>query len=379
MMKTVSAVVVCAGKATRMGGIDKIFANVCGVPVVARTLKACDESEYINDITVVTNSDNFDRINELAKKYGIIKKITFCEGGKTRAHSVLNGVTASEGEYVAIMDGARPLIKPCHIDDTCKAAFETGAAALGIPVVDTLKRVQDGSIVNTVDRQSLVRIQTPQVFETAHYTSLAKQALETDFEFTDDCSIYEYFGEKVSVVYGSVENIKITVRDDLDICERLVNRMVRVGHGYDVHRLVPDRELWLCGEKIDFELGLEGHSDADVALHALTDAMLGAAAMGDIGALFPDTDMKYKNISSILLLKRAAERVLEKYSISNVDVTIIAQKPKLRSHIDAMRKNIADALGIDIDCVSVKATTEEGLGFTGDLSGISAHAVCALY
>lgn len=154
---------------------------------------------------------------------------------------------------------------------------------------------------------------------------------------------------------------------------------MRIGHGYDVHKFAKDRELWLCGEKIDFEMGLLGHSDADVALHALTDAMLGAAAMGDIGKLFPDTDPKYKGISSITLLKSAAEKIFSKYTFGNCDITIIAQKPKLSPYIQKMRKNIADALQVDIDSVNVKATTEEGLGFTGSLEGISAHAVCVLH
>ena len=153
---------------------------------------------------------------------------------------------------------------------------------------------------------------------------------------------------------------------------------VRTGHGYDVHRFKEGRELWLCGEKIDYELGLDGHSDADVSLHALTDAILGAAGLGDIGRHFPDTDMQYKGISSVILLKKVWADVSRDYSLCNCDVTIIAQKPKLMPYIDKMRKNIADALDVDITRVNVKATTEERLGFTGRLEGISSHAVCTL-
>ncbi len=154
---------------------------------------------------------------------------------------------------------------------------------------------------------------------------------------------------------------------------------VRVGHGYDVHRFKEGRKLWLCGEKIDYEFGLDGHSDADVALHALTDAILGAAAFGDIGTHFPDTDAQYKGISSIILLKRAYDSVRKNYTFGQCDVTIIAQKPKLAPYIAKMRENIANALETDISNVNVKATTEEKLGFTGRLEGISAHAVCTLY
>ena len=155
--------------------------------------------------------------------------------------------------------------------------------------------------------------------------------------------------------------------------------MIRIGHGFDVHRLVDGRDLFLCGEKIPFELGLDGHSDADVALHALCDAMLGAAALGDIGHLFPDNDDKYKGISSILLLKEVNRVINENgYRLSNTDITIIAQKPKIAGYIDKMRKNIADAIGTDVSLISVKATTTEKLGFTGRMEGIAAEAVCII-
>lgn len=381
MEKTVTAVVVCAGNASRMGGINKIFAKVDGIPVLARTLRACEQSRNITDIVIVTKQTDFEAVNEIKMLYGIKKQVLCANGGQTRVHSVLNGVGMASGDYVAIMDGARPLVDPFHIDNTCAAAFECGAAALGVKMTDTVKRVSDGVITDTVDRSDLARIQTPQVFEREKYERLAKTALESGCEFTDDCSVYEHFGLPVQIVYGSDRNVKVTVKEDLEICERLVKDMrhVRAGHGYDVHKLVKDRELWLCGEKIEFELGLDGHSDADVALHALTDALLGAAAMGDIGKLFPDNDPKYKGISSIILLKTAAEKVFSKYTFVNCDVTIIAQKPKLAPHIQRMRENIANALGTDIDNVSVKATTEEKLGFTGNLQGISAHAVCSIY
>ena len=381
MTNKATAVIVCAGSASRMNGVNKIFASVGGVPVIVRTLRAFDESECITDFVVVTRPEFCKTILDMCEEYGIKKPVTVCEGGADRAHSVLNGVMLSKSEFVAISDGARPLVDPRHIDRTCRAAFETGAAALGVKMTDTVKRVAGDVIKDTVDRTDLVRIQTPQVFERTRYLTLANEALKADHEFTDDCSVYEYFGEPITMVYGSVNNIKLTVPEDMELCERLVGnmKMPRVGHGYDVHRFAKDRELWLCGEKIEYEMGLDGHSDADVALHALTDALLGAAAMGDIGKLFPDTDMQYKGISSITLLEKVAKRVFEKYTFVNCDVTIIAQKPKLSPHIDKMRENIARALNTSAHNVSVKATTEERLGFTGRLEGISAHAVCCLY
>ena len=380
MSKTVSAVVVCAGSSVRMGGTDKIFSEINGVPVFIRTLAACAACAQICEIVVVAKLESFERVRTEIERFGISKTCCLTKGGNTRAESVRNGVLSAKGEYVAVMDGARPMIKPQQIERTCRAAFECGAAALGVPVTDTVKRIDDNAdIVLTVDRKNLVRIQTPQVFLRAEDLELSAKALETDVEFTDDCAVYEYYGKRVKTVFGTNENIKITVKEDLDICSRLCGAgAVRVGHGYDVHRLMYGRELWLCGEKIDFDMGLDGHSDADVALHALIDALLGAAALGDIGTLFPDSDPKYKGISSMLLLKSAAQKVLDRFSVINCDITIIAQKPRLSGYIPQMRSNISGVLGVLPGTVNVKATTEEKLGFTGSLEGIAAHAVCSL-
>ncbi len=380
MKKTVSAVVVCAGSSTRMG-TDKIFMEIAGKPVVAHTLLGFEKSDTITNIVVVTKPQNFSVIEDIARKYNISKLTAVREGGKTRADSVYSGLMAAGDEYVAITDGARPCVTPTLINEVCEAAFMYGAAAPGIKMADTVKKVNaDGFINTTVDRSDLVRIQTPQVFVTDEYKQLLKQAMDVDAEFTDDCSVCEYFGKKVFVTNGSAFNLKLTTPEDITVCERYLNGMnVRIGHGYDVHRFKEGRELWLCGEKIDYEFGLDGHSDADVALHALTDAILGAAALGDIGTHFPDTDAQYKGISSIILLKRAYEAVRENATFGQCDVTIIAQKPKLLPYIEKMRQNIALALETDVSNVNVKATTEEKLGFTGRLEGISAHAVCTLY
>ncbi len=380
MKKTVAAVVVCAGSSTRMG-TDKIFMDIASKPVLAHTLLGFQNASAIDSIVVVTKPQNFDAVDQIAKKYNISKLASVREGGKTRAQSVLYGLSVVTEDFVAITDGARPCVTPALINEVCEAAFLHGAAAPGIAMADTVKKMgADGFIETTVDRRELVRIQTPQVFETKVYRDLLERAMGVDAEFTDDCSVCEYFGKRVFVTNGSAFNLKLTTPEDVTICERYFGNMnVRVGHGYDVHRFKEGRELWLCGQKIDFELGLDGHSDADVALHALTDAILGAAGLGDIGTHFPDTDAQYKGISSIILLKRAYESVREIATFGQCDVTIIAQKPKLLPHIPKMRENIAAALDTDISNVNVKATTEEKLGFTGRLEGISAHAVCTLY
>ncbi len=380
MKKSVCAVVVCAGSSTRMG-TDKIFLNIAKKPVIAHTLLAFESAQTIDSIIVVTKPENFDKIEKIVKEYNITKLCAVREGGKTRAESVYSGVNVVNEDFVAVTDGARPCVTPKLIDAVCEAAFEYGAAAPGIKMADTVKKVDDtGIIEKTVDRRDLVRIQTPQVFETNIYRELLEKAMHIEGEFTDDCSIYEFFGKKVFVTDGSAFNLKLTTPEDIMVCERYLNTMnVRIGHGYDVHRFKEGRELWLCGEKIDYEFGLDGHSDADVALHALTDAILGAAALGDIGTHFPDTDDEFKGISSIILLKRAYDAVREYATFGQCDVTIVAQKPKLLPFIPKMRENIAKALDTDVSNVNVKATTEEKLGFTGRLEGISAHAVCTLY
>lgn len=381
MQKTVSAVIVCAGNSSRMQGVDKIFSPIGSAPLIVHTLDKCEKSTTITDIIIVTKPENHEKIRALCTQYNITKPLTITNGGNTRAESVLCGAMLSDSDYLSIMDGARPLVLPSDIDKTSLAAFEYGAAALGTPMTDTVKKITpDSVILSTVDRSDLVRIQTPQTFAREKYISLAKKAQSVDFEFTDDCSIYEYFGEKVKIVTASNENIKVTVQSDLETCKRLIGApIVRVGHGYDVHRLTENRKLILCGEQIDFELGLLGHSDADVALHALMDAMLGAAALGDIGRLFPDSSAEFKDISSMILLSRVCEKVYETFEFGNCDITIVAQKPKLLPHIPKMRENVAKILGAAESCVNIKATTEEKLGFTGSLEGISAHAVCTLY
>lgn len=385
MAKRLNAILLCAGGSSRMDGVDKIFAPLCGEPVVMHTARAFAKCEFTTEIIIVTRAESVEKMRELFKGFPI--PVTVVEGGATRQESALKGAFAADKNYVMISDGARPLVRPDDITRACKAAFRWGSAALAVPVTDTLKRTEsctdrsglwNKQSFETVDRTDLWRVQTPQVFCRGEYITLAREALRAGLEFTDDSAIYEYYGKKVPMVKGSVDNIKITVKEDLELAERLLSRTPRVGHGYDVHKLVKGRELWLCGEKIDFELGLDGHSDADVALHALMDAMLGAAAMGDIGKLFPDTDDRYKGASSLDLLREVTARVTEKYTLVNCDITVLAQKPKLAPYIDKMRENIADTLGIPLDCVSVKATTEEGLGFTGSLEGIAAHAVCVI-
>jgi 2-C-methyl-D-erythritol 4-phosphate cytidylyltransferase/2-C-methyl-D-erythritol 2,4-cyclodiphosphate synthase len=258
---------------------------------------------------------------------------------------------------------------------------ETGSGVPGIPVSSTYKVCDAaGLVLQTPDRASLFEVQTPQGFIAQDLLRVSLKAAEEGFEGTDDASLMEHYGLPVRIVPGSKSNLKLTTPDDLAAAQLILKGglpSMRVGMGYDVHRLVEGRKLVLCGVEIPWDLGLLGHSDADVALHALMDAMLGACGLGDIGRHFPDTDDRFKGISSLLLLQETNRLVREAgFSISNVDVTIVAQRPKLMPYIPQMVRTVADALQIEESAVNIKATTTEKLGFEGRGEGISASAVC---
>ncbi|MEG0804084.1 MAG: 2-C-methyl-D-erythritol 2,4-cyclodiphosphate synthase, partial [Pygmaiobacter sp.] len=250
-------------------------------------------------------------------------------------------------------------------------------AAPAVAVKETIKVVDAAHCVrSTPPRGMLYAVQTPQVFDIALYR-IALEQLDDEL-ITDDCGVFERAGYTVKLTEGDYANLKITTVEDLPITVK-ENTAMRIGHGYDVHRLVEGRELILGGVKVEYEKGLLGHSDADVLTHAIMDALLGAAALGDIGKQFPDSDDAYAGADSIALLCRVEELVrCEGYSIENVDATILCQKPKLAPAIPAMRERLATAMKLTVNAVSVKATTEEMLGFTGRGEGIAAHAVCLL-
>jgi 2-C-methyl-D-erythritol 2,4-cyclodiphosphate synthase len=287
-----------------------------------------------------------------------------------------------EATMVGVHDGARPLIDPDTVAAVIATAAECGAAAVAVPVKDTLKRTNDeGVIIDTPDRANLWRVQTPQVFDRAALCAAMDAAMAAGKDYTDDCQLMEAAGHRVKLVPGLDTNLKLTTPEDIRLANALMkeDKGMRIGHGYDVHKLVEDRLLILGGVTIPYEKGLLGHSDADVLTHAIMDALLGAAALGDIGKLFPDNDPAYAGADSVALLRRVVERIGEEgYSIGNIDATILCQRPKLAPHIPAMREILADACGIPATQVSVKATTEEGLGFTGSGEGIAAHCVCLL-
>lgn len=381
MKNNVGVVIAAAGNSSRMNGRNKLLEVVGGMPVIARACSAFEKNYNVSEIVVVTKPENAATVRDILDGYDISKLKDVVFGSATRAESVKNGVAAlSKCDYVAVHDGARPFVSKELMDRCFETAFERGSAVPVLSSTDTLKKVEGGEVTCTVDREKVYRVQTPQVFEYgAFMRALDKYA---DGTYTDDCAMMEAAGEKIAACVGERENIKLTTPYDMELAKFIAGseeKMPRAGFGYDVHRLVDGRRLVLCGVDIPFEKGLLGHSDADVAVHAACDALLGAAALGDIGKLFPDNDEKYAGADSIKLLEKVAEIVNAiGFTIGNIDITIIAQAPKLSPYTEEMRENIASACGCNVSDISVKATTEEGLGFTGSREGIFAAAVCTL-
>ena len=369
---SVTAVIVAAGASRRMG-FDKLSFRLPGGSTVLQASCAVFAAHDAVTELVLVAGQNFADCQAIADVCP--KPCTVVQGGATRADSVKNGLVAAHGELVAIHDAARPFVSDALITNALQAAAENGAAAPAVPVKDTIKIAKDSRVVSTPERSTLFAVQTPQCFRTALY----RQALDavdatTAALVTDDCSLFELAGLPVTLTEGDYANLKITTPEDLQ-----KEKTMRIGHGYDVHRLVEGRKLILGGVEIPYVKGLLGHSDADVLLHAVMDAVLGAAALGDIGKHFPDTDPAYKGADSLALTREVAAILTRHgYKLGNIDATLLCQAPKLAPHIPAMRQNIADAFGVDISAVSVKATTEEHLGFTGEGLGIAAHAVALI-
>ncbi len=367
--REVFAVVLAAGKGTRIG-FDKMLYKIDEFEVVHHSIKAFQDNDFIDKIIVV-GGENIYEVEKIANRFS--KVCSVVKGGETRAVSVLNSLEkVNGGALVAIHDGARPFVSQQVINNAIKGAFDNSAAVPCVKVKDTIKQSEGEFITQTFERDRLYITQTPQVFNSDMY----KQLIDVYFDkyITDDAQLFEKAGIKVKITEGDYKNYKITTIDDIK-----KEKNMRIGHGYDVHKLVEGRKLIMGGVEIPYEKGLLGHSDADVVLHAVMDSLLGAMALGDIGKHFPDTDEKYKDCNSMNLMHHVADMIFDKGAdIENIDVTILCQKPKLAPHIMKMRENIADALHCDLNKISVKATTEEGLGFTGEGLGISCHCVCLL-
>ena len=378
MRKTVCAVLLAAGSSTRMGPndhgepINKMLVSIAGMTPIERCIRVF--SSRVDELVIVVSENTAKTAETVLGELGIDAHIVF--GGARRQDSVFNGVMATESDIVAIHDCARCMVTGEIIDEAIRSAAEKNSGVAAVTVRDTLRLAETGDIV---DRAKLVQMQTPQCFDRA---MLVKAYEGLDETVTDDAAVFQRLYGRVELTKGSMLNQKLTERSDIEFFERILTggAKMRIGIGEDTHRLTEGRKLVLGGVEIPFRLGLLGHSDADVLIHAIIDAMLGAAALGDIGKLFPDSDPAYMGISSILLLERTAALLKQNGCyVSNIDATITAQEPKLAPYIIEMRKIIAEAAGrIGIENVSVKATTPEHLGPEGNLEGITARAVVCI-
>ena len=371
----VAAILVAAGTGSRFGAeLPKQFLMLAGKPVIRHAAEAL--AAEVSLLQPVGDRDPIDHLLE-----GVAGCLPSVPGGATRQDSVRAGLEAlvpHAPDIVLVHDAARPVIPPGTIPALLAALKEAPGAIPGAPVADTLKRVERGVILETVSRAGLFRAQTPQAFR---FPALLAAHRSGATGATDDASLLEAIGLSVEVVPGSDDNIKLTYPEDQIRLERVMSvpLLPRVGTGFDVHVLEAGRPLFLCGVRIVHEMGLAGHSDADVGIHALCDAIYGALAEGDIGRHFPPTQAAWKDADSARFLVHAAERIAARGGrLVNADVTLICERPKIGPHRPAMTKRIAEILGLSEDRVSVKATTTEKLGFTGRGEGIAAQAIATV-
>ncbi|WP_421592530.1 bifunctional 2-C-methyl-D-erythritol 4-phosphate cytidylyltransferase/2-C-methyl-D-erythritol 2,4-cyclodiphosphate synthase [Shinella sp. M27] len=385
-------VIVAAGRGERAGSHaegPKQYRRIGGRPVISHTLDLFVNWQPARRIVVVIHPDDaalFEMARENALPAG--DRITVVHGGATRQQSVLAGLdvlTKDDISHVLIQDAVRPFVEPAILDRTL-SAFSHGARAVlpAVAVADTLKRADaNGNVAETVSRSGLFAAQTPQSFHFATILEAHRRAAASGrTDFTDDASIAEWAGVRVHLVEGSAGNVKLTLQKDIAMADQRLSHGlpdVRTGNGYDVHQLVEGDGVTLCGLFIPHDQKLSGHSDADVALHALTDALLATCGAGDIGDHFPPSDMQWKGAASRIFLEHAASIVRANGgTIMNADVSLIAEAPKVGPHRDAMRRNLSDFLGISIDRCSVKATTNEKIGFIGRREGIAAIATATV-
>jgi 2-C-methyl-D-erythritol 4-phosphate cytidylyltransferase/2-C-methyl-D-erythritol 2,4-cyclodiphosphate synthase len=376
----VTAIIAAGGRGERFGaGRPKQLLTLGGRPILQRSVDALLSHPCIRDMVVALPPDLAAEPPDYLRRRD--KPLVIVEGGARRQDSVAQAFARvpTDADVVVIHDAARPLVSADLIERTVAAALADGAAVAALRATDTVKRGDAGGhVVETLPREHVYLAQTPQAFRVA----VLRDALAIAADATDEAALAERAGHRVRLVEGEPANVKITTPADLNAAERTLGAVaptIRIGQGYDLHRLVEGRPLVLGGVTIPFDRGLMGHSDADIVCHAVTDAVLGAAGLGDIGRHFPDTDARWKGADSVALLAAACGLVRDAgYGVVNVDVTVIAERPKLAPHAEAMRRNLADALGCDVAQVSVKAKTNEGVESMGAGTSMAAHAVALI-
>ncbi|MEZ0329175.1 MAG: 2-C-methyl-D-erythritol 4-phosphate cytidylyltransferase [Dissulfuribacterales bacterium] len=411
----VSGIVAAAGMGVRFGSVvPKQFLPLNGRPVLYHSVNAMLLADFIQEVVVAVHTDYMEQATLAMQDLMSVKPVRLVEGGASRQESVKNALLATDPalNWVAVHDGARPLVTPDVIEELCILAKDLGAALLAAPVMDTVKETdEDGLILRTIPRDRLFLAQTPQVCKKADLLRAYEEADKKGLSFTDEAGLLELIGVPVAVMSSDWTNLKITEPVDLQLAELILQARnsektkdttkfpstaqvrahlsfpahkaaspcemprIRVGMGYDAHRLTAGRRLVLGGVEIPFDFGLDGHSDADVLTHALCDAILGAMGEGDIGCHFPDSDMRYKDISSLLLLKEVVKLAHARgFSVENADITLVAQAPKLAPYFQEMRGNIAEICAAPAACINIKATTTEGMGFAGKGEGMACYA-----
>jgi len=381
VLKRASALIPAAGRGERFGkSKNKVLWTVAGRPVLAHTVSVFEGCDAISEIVIVTGQNDIAAAREIVGRFGFGKVSAVVPGGGQRQDSVRRGLERVAGDIVAIHDAARPLVTREIIERSIEEAGRSGACIAAVPVIDTIKSAQDGAVTGTVDRSNLYAVQTPQTFRTDLIRAAYERAYSDGVYATDDAALVERIGGEVTIVPGSYDNIKMTTPQDLDlVAMKLGAGETRTGLGHDAHAFAEGRKLFLGGVEIEHDRGLLGHSDADVVLHAIADALLGAASMGDIGRHFPDTDPQYKGISSLKLLASVGEMLASGgWRVVNVDAVVVCQRPKIAPHVPLMAERISSSLGVEPARVSVKGTTTEGLGFTGRGEGIGCYAVASI-
>jgi len=412
----VAVLIPAAGMGKRMAaGINKQYLKLNGKPILAHTLSVFENASFVDDIYVIVPEDEIPYCREhVVEAHGFTKVRRIVAGGRERQQSVFNGLREASGlladDIVIIHDGVRPFVPLEAVRKSVEVAARHDGALVAVPVKDTVKIVSSGVVENTPNREDIWLAQTPQTFRYGVILDAYEKAEKEGFLGTDDASLAERAGKRVHLVMGDYRNIKITTPEDMILAGAFLTEAggqpaagrlepgaesktpaprasdfqperndMRIGHGYDVHRLVTGRKLILGGVEIPYGKGLLGHSDADVLLHAISDAILGAIGEGDIGKHFPDTDPEYKGISSIKLLRHVMALAVGKgFVLGNLDATIVAQRPKLAPYIREMCTNIARALETEPERINVKATTTEELGFAGRGEGMASYAVALL-
>lgn len=370
----VNVIIPCGGSGSRTGlNFNKLLAKIGTKSVIYQTVSKFFWLEQVHKIILpVREADKIYFENELKDFCG---KVIFCDGGETRTQSVKNALSlANDCDIISIHDGARPYVTAQIILDSFDKAYNFGSGISGYPSTDTIAMADNKQITNVFDRSKIFNLQTPQSF-CAEQIKKAYGLIDETQQFTDDSGVYAKYIGSCHISIGSPANKKLTYLEDF-----LTYQNCYIGVGYDTHQLVEGRDLILGGIKIEHSKGLLGHSDADVLTHAIMDAIFGACNERDIGYHFPDTDPKYKGISSIKLLKECLKIIRNKgFEVHNINAVLMCQKPKLAKIIPTIAQNLADVIGIPTENISISATTTEGLGFVGREEGIAVHSGCICY